>query len=83
MKLSPIRKKIYHIHIYCKTGFLLNWVSVVIEKDEKTYISVELSDKAREIVVFEVSRKKISGERIWIPNNKASASSVPRKYVTS
>lgn len=83
MKLCPIRQE-KRYDIYYKIDFFLNWANnVMIAKNERTYISVELSDKAREIVVFEVSRKKISGERVWIPNNKASASSVPRNYVTS
>ena len=48
------------------------------KKKEKSYISVELPDKAREIVVLEVSGKKSRGKCLRIPHNKAVVPSTPR-----
>lgn len=50
-------------------------------REENTYISVELPNKAWEIVVFEVSWEEICGEWMRIPHNKAATSFVPRDYV--
>lgn len=52
-------------------------------RDKNTYISIELPNKTREIIVLEISREKISGERVRIPYNKAAASSAPTNYIIS
>lgn len=47
----------------------------------RAYISVELPNKAWEIVVLEVFREKGNGKCLRIPNNKAVAAPAPRDYV--
>lgn len=43
----------------------------------ETYIGVELTDEAGEIVVLEVRRKEDAGEFGWIPNHEAFPTTAP------
>lgn len=46
-----------------------------------TYISIELPDKARKIVVLEKSGEEIGGEGAGVPHHKTVALSTPRDYI--
>lgn len=48
---------------------------------KKTYICVKLPNKAREIIVLEVSGQKTHGKGLWIPNNEAIVATTPRNYM--
>lgn len=45
-----------------------------------SYISVELSNEAGEVAVFEVFREQSSRELIRVPNYEAIATSTPRDH---
>ena len=48
---------------------------------EVIYVGIELPDKAREVVVLEIVRKKITSKLRWPPNNESSVIFTPRNYV--
>ena len=52
-----------------------------IQTHTHTYIGIELPDKAREIVVFEASGKKIDSKGLRIPDNETVVTSTPRDYL--
>lgn len=55
---------------------------ICIERERvKTYISIELANEAREVVVLEVSRKQIPSEIRNFPHHKRGAPFVPRYHV--
>ena len=57
------------------------WIKLSeLSVEENTYISVELPNKAWEIVMLEISRKKIPGKDLRIPYNKAVVTYTPRHY---
>lgn len=53
------------------------------ERDKRTYISVELPDEAREVVVLEVIGKEIASKLRRTPNNKGSIFFTPGDDVIS
>lgn len=50
-------------------------------ESRETYIGVELANKAREVVVFEVVGEKVSSKLWGPPNNEGSVVLAPRDYV--
>lgn len=48
-----------------------------------TYVSVKLSDEAREVIMFKESRKKRGREGMRVPNHEATTSSAPRNDMIS
>lgn len=54
-------------------------MEIKVKKEKKiAYIGIELANKAREVVVFEVIRKQILSKISSFPHNKGCAAFIPR-----
>ena len=53
---------------------------LAVSTNERTHVSVELTNEGREIVVLEVFRKHVLGELANVPNHKALACLCPANY---
>ena len=65
---------------YKKKKNRIEWVAILIKKIKKTYVSVQLPDKAGEVAVLEVFRQKICLELWDIPDHETVIAATPRHH---